>query len=555
MLDARKLAEQRVVDRNRARTDKYFLANEVLGFNFQPCHAELFGCFVQFNNGKLWVEQDENKDRMVLWSRGHYKTTAIVVEAIQAILNFPDIRILLMQGSMTVTKTLMKQIMAHFTCEAAESKLSDLFPEFCGSRKKCEVDALSFTTPARVTKQLAQATVTVASPKSVKTGQHYDVGFFDDLVNDQNYRNPRLLDKVQEDFTLAQALIDPGGYRYVTGTRYAFGDLYEQIIRWQAASGKWIISIRDCWTDETRNLPDEQKEPLFPRFTKKNGQVGGFTREDLLQMQADDPANFACQYLNKPIAASQQTYSEEMLRGACVRKEDIPTLSTAIMVIDLATSDSKRSDDSVVMVGKTDAMGLGYICDMAGAQWTPFDLAQRVLILALKHRPTCIYLEKSAAGQVFAEFLRLVARTKNIFLPIEFIKMDTRPDAKTMRIQTLAGTIKAKRLRFFAGLPQFDKLIQQAIEFPRGRHDDYIDTAALLYGELNKEILSMPIKKVAGNPILALIKDRENALIRQLTADEEAQRSKETELRGGMTGLCDDGPCINEREDYSFVLD
>jgi len=273
--------------RKRCKSDKFYLA-EQLGFDFVwETHAELFANYIKYKEDVPWGEQSTNKDVMVLWSRGHYKTTSIIVEIIQAILNYPNIRILIMQGSLKVTQTLLKQVVAHFTGEAEGSRLMELFPEFCGEKeedgswkfgkKALNATAAQFTTPARTRKQLAQATVTVASPKSVKTGQHYDIGFFDDLVNDQNYRNPDQLEKVREDFTLAQALIDPGGYRFVTGTRYAFGDLYEQVLRWQADSGKWIISIKDCWTDESANLPDEQKIPRFPRYTMRSGQIGGFT--------------------------------------------------------------------------------------------------------------------------------------------------------------------------------------------------------------------------------------------------------------------------------------
>jgi hypothetical protein len=85
------------------------------------------------------------------------------------------------------------------------------------TRKTLKASAEKFTTPARVRKQLQQATCTVASPKSIKTGQHYDAGFFDDLVNDGNYRNPELLAKVEEDFNMARPLVDPGCPRFVSG--------------------------------------------------------------------------------------------------------------------------------------------------------------------------------------------------------------------------------------------------------------------------------------------------------------------------------------------------
>lgn len=527
------LVEQKVADRARAKRDKFFLANDILGFDFQECHAELFACFIQYDGSKSWAAQSDVKDRMVLWSRGHYKTTAVVVEIIQAVLNNPNVRILLMQGSIPVTKTLLKQVFAHFSGEAAGSRLMELFPEFCGIKKELHGTALQFTTCARTQLQLAQATVTVASPRSVKTGQHYDMGFFDDLVNDQNYRNQKLVEHVQEDFDLAQPLIDPSGYRFVTGTRYAFGDLYERILRRNATSGKWVISVTDCWTDSSSALRDDQKIPRFPCFTKKNGEQGGFSLDLLLQMQTDNPAIFACQYLNRPVHASRQAYTTELLRGAVINSDDTPPLSQPIFMVDLASSEDATADDSVIAVGKVDSMGIGYMCDQRGGQWSPIELALNVIDMALRHRPVKILLEGTGSCKYFIGFLQLIARQKNVFLPVDSIRVDNKADAKNMRVVSLAGVIKRGRFKFLAGLSKFDQLIEQAIEFPKGRHghDDYIDTAALLYQELSKELLSLPIRRAPGHPILAIMADRDNALISTLT-EGERQEAEQADLTG-----------------------
>src|SRR5271155_2924205 len=153
-----------------------------------------------------------------------------------------------MQGTIKVTKGLLKEIASHFDGSHSRSKLNLYFSEFCGDKKVLELTADRFTIPNRIRKQLPQATCTVASPKSIKTGQHYDVGFFDDLVNDGNYRNPLLLAKVEEDFNMARPLVDPGCPRFVSGTRYAFGDLYENIIR--RNKGEWVVSVKNCRKDD-----------------------------------------------------------------------------------------------------------------------------------------------------------------------------------------------------------------------------------------------------------------------------------------------------------------
>lgn len=65
---AEKLAEER----ERARTDKFFLANEVLGYNFcEDVHRELFDQFLEMDASKPLLLLDEMKNRLVLlgsWS-------------------------------------------------------------------------------------------------------------------------------------------------------------------------------------------------------------------------------------------------------------------------------------------------------------------------------------------------------------------------------------------------------------------------------------------------------------------------------------------------------
>lgn len=485
-----------------------------------------------------WVEQDDIKNRLILWPRGHYKTTAVVTEVIQAILNNPEIRVVLMQGNISLTKTLLRQIKSHFIGEAYGSRLSKLFPEFCGESKELgPAPSYQFTVPCRKNKQLAQATVTVASPRSIKTGSHFDLGIFDDLVTDQNFRNPKLLEKVTEDFTLAQSLIDPGCYRLVSGTRYAFGDTYEQIIRWQSKGGKWIISVKNCWTDDTQSLPDHEKKPRFPRFTKKNGQLGGFTTEELLQMQSDDPATFACQYLNQPMHFSRMAFSAELWDAAMIDLEATPALSTPILMCDLASGESEFADDSVVAVGRSDVMGINYLVDLRGGQWAPLELAVNVIDLVLRYRPRLVCFENTASCKYFVDYLRIVAREKNVFIPIEMVKVNTTPDAKNTRVVGLAGKLSRKKFLVIKGTPKLDKLKQQSYEFPktskvRHRHDDYPDTVALLDQQLSSDMLGTPIRKTAVSPILALIADRENALVKTLTETELSTVSEDN-----LTGL------------------
>lgn len=491
------LLEKRLAERQRARTDRMFLAREVLGYDFTPeTHQELFDSYPAFHDDRPWAEQFANGDVLILWPRGHFKSTAVIVLAVQAILCNPDIRILLMQGTIKVTKGLLAEIRSHFDGSHSRSKLKELFPEFCGDKSELKASADKFTTPARVRKQLQQATCTVASPKSIKTGQHYDLGFFDDLVNDANYRNPELLVKVEEDFNMARPLVDPGCPRFVSGTRYAFGDLYENIIR--RNQGEWSISVKTCWKDGADRVP------RFPQYKTEDGRLVGLTREMLEQIERDSPGIFASQYLNYPIASSQQVLPEHVLLGAVIARDDAPSLSQAILFVDLA-SEGENPDDSVCIAGKQDAVGKMYMVDACGDKWPVAALAVAVINMVLKHRPLKVMIEKTASAIYFAEYLKTVCKDKGIHIPIEYIKVDNKPDAKNKRVEALAGHVKNRRFFFFAGLPCWEKFVEQAKQFPKGKHghDDWPDTAGLMAQVLSGRYVGAAIHRpVSNNPII-----------------------------------------------------
>lgn len=498
-MDVSNIVEKRLANRAKARTDRMFLACDVLGYDFTPeTHGELFAQYPEFREDIPWAEQFPNSDVLILWPRGHFKSTAVVVLAIQAILVNPDIRILLMQGTIKVTKNLLKEIASHFDGSHSRSKLTELFPEFCGNKKELQLSSDRFTTPARTRKQLQQATCTVASPKSIKTGQHYDLGFFDDLVNDGNYRNPLLLDKVEEDFNMARPLVDPGCPRFVSGTRYAFGDMYENIIR--RNKGEWTVSVKTCWREDG-------KTPRFPQYKTKDGRLVGLTREILMQIASDSPGIFSSQYLNYPIAASNQVLPEHVLLSAVIAEKDTPALSQAILFVDLAT-EGETPDDSVCIAGKVDNTGKMYAVDMDGGVLPVASLAVVVINMVLKHRPLKVMVERTASAVYFVEYLKVVCRDKGINVPVDYIKVDNKPDAKNKRVEALAGHVKNKRFFFFAGLRCWDKFVEQAKQFPKGKHghDDWPDTAGLMAQFLSVNYVGAALHRpVSRSPFIDML--------------------------------------------------
>ena len=470
--------EQLKADREKARTNKLYLA-ELLGYDFQPdVHTDLFAQYIPFDNSKpLMFEQSKCRDRLTLWPRGHYKTSSIVVEIVQLILNFPDVRVMLMSGTLKKSKALLKEVKSHFDNSNPKSKLDEIFPEFCGDKIGT---AEGFTVPARERRHLKEPTVGVASPKASKAGYHYDVGFFDDLVDEINYKNPDLVKQTIDDFIHYIPLIDPGGYRYVTGTRYTFGDLYEWIIR--NNDGRWQISLRRAWTVG----PTGAKTVLFPQRQIADGRHIGFTVEMLEAIQRDNPETFSAQYLNEPIAADKQEFTEGLLVGAIRPRDPHVPVEPAIFFVDLAEGTTDGSDNRVIVCGRRVA-GVPTVIDIRSGQWPTLEIATNILEMALQHRPMRILIEGSPGSTYFIDYLKMVAKDKGLMLPVDKIKTSNNKGAKHLRISAVAGAIKTGRLKFLVDCcpgtpkgPTWPKLVEQFVQFPKGKHDDEIDTVALM---------------------------------------------------------------------------
>jgi len=467
-------SEEIVEARRRCRTE-YFYLSEILGYDFQrDVHADLFEA----------LHPAGRTSRLILWSRGHYKTSAVSVAVVQRILNNPDARIVLMQGNLKLTKGWLAEIRSHFTGKNTKSRLPELFPDFCGGLVG---DAFAFTVGNRKRALLKEATVTAASPKAISTGQHYTDLYADDLVNTNNFRNVELLDKLDNEFQHFVPLIDPGGYITVTGTRYSHADIYGRIIARDKDRGEWVVSVRPCYkADGTL---------LFPERVLPDGRKIGFTVELLASIQRDDPETFAAQYLNQIIPTKHHLFPESLLLSAVksTKDDDYPAAAPCIFAVDLAEGKKADSDHSVVAVGRADGLGRSYVVDVVGGTLSPSTLVTTIIEMALLHRPKMIWVEKQPGAEFFVDYLRKVGREKGVNLPVEMLKSSNQKNAKYLRVAALEGPFKNKRLFLMAGIRDFDRLLEEFSQFPRGRHDDRPDCIALLVKALGEHSIARPV--------------------------------------------------------------
>lgn len=458
--------------RKRCLEDAIYLGKNILGYDVdEDPHGELFKALASARDKKL-----------ILWPRGHFKTSCIVIKIVQEILKDPDVRILVMQAKLKHTCGWVKEIRSHFDGTNAKSKLPSLFPEFCGTKKELEANTHQFTVPARRRKHLQQATVTAASPKAISTGQHYTQMYFDDLVTALNFRNVDLLDKLESEYSHFLPLLDPGGLVFMTGTRYSHADLYARVIEKDKGNNEWEISIRECFIGPKRDTL------LFPERVTKDGRKIGFTLELLAKLQRDDPEMFGPQYLNKILLGSRQLFPQHLILGAIKSSTDnsFPKNAPSVFMIDPSGfAPGKDNDHSVLAVGSQDQFGRVWVKDVLGSTFTVYGFALVVLQQFVKHRPWVVLIEKVPGAEVLGEYLKVVAEQKGIHLPIDYYKTGNKRAAKHLRISSLEGAFRNKTVFLLAGIADFERLEEEFTQYPRGRHDDRPDVIAMLVNYLS----------------------------------------------------------------------
>ncbi len=545
--------------RLRAQTDLMWLANEVLGYDFQENpHRGLVKCYLQCDQEHCScghrLDRHENKHsafsvqpsadhfpqgrctetgcscnagrkktlpeldpkvkrRLILWPRGHFKTSMAAAAAVQLILNFPDIRIMILAGDLKESKKRLLEIKGHFENWGKDGKLQKLFPEFCSKIQGRRMgNSREFISPARQRKNLREGTLVVFSPKVLSTGTHFDVALIDDLVNQLNSRKAEGLQKSIDDFKAILPVIDPEGFIFASGTRYDFSDAYgwmqEQIEK--EGLDNWLVSIRTCWKTRCKNPGCDHadfrhldgggrcwvegcqcqhfesngiREVLFPQVRTEDGRMIGFTEQildNLLKELKEYP--FGCQYENNPLVKSEQKFTEELLYSKVKHPIEVPKRGPIVLQIDIATGQDSRDDDMVIMASRI-RNGRHHIIDCVSGH-IPED-RQPVVICDLiqKYGPRVIFIEKKTGAGYLEVLIRLEAqRRKMPNLPqIELRSASNVKGAKEMRIGALLGYITQDRVWFMLGLPNWQKLEEQLLLFPRFKgHDDHADCLGLL---------------------------------------------------------------------------
>lgn len=464
-------------------TNLLFLGREVFNkaFTFST-HARICNFFVQKDSTKPIEEQDETKERLLLYPRGGFKSTIDVIDCVQWIINFPDVRILILAAATDLATSFIGELKNYFTAPKGTTPtiFQMLFPAWVLDPND-EGPGDEFTCPCRTQgdEKKKDATAWAASILSNLPGWHCDVMKADDTVNDKNSETAQLIQKVNDKIDFAESLIDPGGYKDLLGTPYAPADLYSHTVESSENGDLKLVKVPAKWLKPDSVNKDPKAlgpDDWFLLFEYDKFGRQRLTYDFLRKKERKNRAIHNSQYMLDPAGIKKVSFPQALLLQRTIDRTQLPEKLVYYIVWDFAYSKNKKSDYSVGAVVGLDEDGRAYIVEIFRDRYVESDLAMEIARSFVAYRPMLVPVENSNGAQFLETSIRRYAEDMGEkYIPLDFFKVDNAFGAKTLRIGALEPLLREGQLFFLNTIACLDDLYQEFREFGSSSHDDIPD--------------------------------------------------------------------------------
>jgi hypothetical protein len=275
-----------------------------------------------------------------LWARMHYKSTICTFGGIiQEVLVNPEITCAIISGTDKIARPFLIQIQEEFE---RNEDLKRQHSDVLWANPRSEAPQWSRYGGIVVRRRGNQKEATVEAfglIDGMRTGKHYDLLNFDDLINETMVDNPDVVKKVTQRWELSDNLGVLGfTKKRMQGTRYSFADTYGIII------DRAIIKVRVYPATIDGTLTGE---PVL------------LTKEKWKDAKLQQRSTVNAQMLLNPIAGNEATFSMLALQHYDV----IPTVMNVYIMCDPSKGKTKRSDRTAILVIGIDVGGNKYLLD------------------------------------------------------------------------------------------------------------------------------------------------------------------------------------------------
>lgn len=466
--------------RRRCQTDILFLGR-VLGYSklLDRVHGPVAEFCVKKNPDVPIEEQDKLKDRLHLDPRGTYKSTISIIDSVQWIICFPNIRICKLTATKPLATAIVGEIGGHFVKPeiADPTDFQLLFPEFCIPPKDVKVG--TFTAPNR-TRNWREATVMSFSIETTISGWHFDVFDPDDVVDTQNSKTPQSIEQVKRNYRTNHKTLMPWGYTNAKGTRYGPFELWgDMITKAKPATMRILVRSALRLISGERLMPGEfpaenEVELLFPEL---------LSYEFLKKEFEDDYESFMTQYMNDAHGGKEVTFPKELMAQATISAENIPISGDTHIAWRFAYNGKPSMKDVGASVGIVEK-GRLIIVDALTGTFAPSALAHQVVALAKKHGAHRVSIELTPGASYLDSAIQNYALTSNWQLNINWVDYLEDDAVRALRIKALEPMISTNRVLFSDAIGCLSEVYEQFCNFGMLDENELPDTVARIAGTL-----------------------------------------------------------------------
>ena len=463
-------------------------------------HAPFFDFFVKKDESKSIAEQSTIKSRLLLYPRGSMKSSTGLIDVVQWVLNFPEIRILILTAAENLAVSVLDEVKGHFLIKIYEPTLMNyFFPEFCLEEKDLS-NQYEFTCPVWARKQIKrrEPTIMASSITATLSGYHFEVLHCDDMVSNRNSENEEQCVKVAKNFKINKKMLRSFGYCTKIGTRYHDSDMYGSEI--DSTVGDLKITKGQGWemTYSPANdslilvgraitvKPDVRDQLLAAglpqhQFYEAAGEEGCILlmpnvltyKRLLVQFNEDrfggsEDGTFEGQMNQNPVSEDQAVFDMPTLLRSTIPYTEMPFTGLISHTWDFAFSSKERRDfttGSSVIWGNN---GCAYVNDLVRDRFpNPTALAKAIVAFAEKHKPFVIGIEDAGGSRLIEPTIQHEAQKTgdayviSVCSHIDWIPVDHSRDSKRTRMATLQPLLVNNMMKFAAHLPYLQTLYEE----------------------------------------------------------------------------------------------
>lgn len=285
----------------------------------------------------------------------------------------------------------------------------------------------------------------------------------DDLEEDEQVMNKDRREKLRKWFNNAVLPVgsDKAQFRMV-GTILHMDSLLERLLEGKAWTSRRFRAHRDF---------DDFSEILWPeKFTETR-----LRDERQSYIDDDNASGYSQEYLSNPIAEDDAYFKRNYFSPLEAEDRRRPKIYYA--AVDFAISKSERADFTVITVGGVDSEGYLQVVEVARFKGDGLEIFDELFRIQQDYEIDTWVMERGQIEKSLGPFLRAEMRKRNCFLNIELVLPQT---DKISRSKSIQKRMQAGSVLFDTEAEWFEPLRQEFLTFPRGVHDDQVDSLAWL---------------------------------------------------------------------------